>query len=82
MVLRNGFVMKARISRLLLWIFGVGCSIFILHRFVIPPLEEAGLRELEKQNLEEDGPPGLQGPNNFLKGKTNTLYNIDTKPSP
>ena len=74
--------MKERISRVLIWIFGVGCSIFILDRFVITPLKEAGLSESEKQEVEEYGPPLQQGANSFLRGKSKTLYGIDTKPSP
>lgn len=80
MVEPNVTVMKARISRLLLWVFGLGCSIFFLNRFIIPPLEEAALFELEKQKVEKDGLSLDQGPNNFLKGKSKTLYFVDTRP--
>ncbi len=80
MVHRNGFVMKARISRLLLWIFGVGCSIFILDRFIIhpiAPLDEAALAELGRKGDELQRQRFRQQPKDFVEGKSQTVTGID-----
>lgn len=80
MVYRSGSVMKERITRNLLWIIGVGCSVFFLNRFVfhpIVPLDQAALNELDRQVKEAYRLRHKQEPNDFIEGKGDTITGAD-----